>query len=294
MTKVWLITGSSRGFGRDLTEATLAAGHNVIATARDPAALADLRARYAGRLITVAHDVTKPEQAVSAISVAFDTFGQLDVLVNNAGYGFIGAFEEMSDDEFRGQIDTNFWGAVHTTRAAIPRLRQQGSGHIIQFSSVGGRGAAPGLSGYNASKFAVEGFSESIAQELKPLGIKLTILEPSGFRTDWGASSMRYAQPMDAYEPSVGRLRKHIQGNAGKEAGDPRKAADAVLAIVGLEEPPLRLPLGKAAYTMLTHHYINSLESLVKWASYTNSVDFDETAPKGENAMITAHRELAK
>jgi NAD(P)-dependent dehydrogenase (short-subunit alcohol dehydrogenase family) len=235
----------------------------------------------------------KTEHAVRAVNTAFDTFGRLDVLVNNAGYGLIGAFEEMTEEEFRSQIDTNFWGVVHTTRVAIPRLRQQGSGHIIQFTSVGGRGANAGLSGYNASKFAVEGFSESIAQELKPLGIKLTIVEPSGFRTDWGGSSMHYAAPMDAYEPSVGLLRKHIERNVGREAGDPRKAAAAVLAIARLEAPPLRLPLGKAAFSMLKHHYSNSLESLEQWESYTNSVDFDDVTDNGENAMVTAQRNLA-
>ena len=140
----------------------------------------------------------------------------------------------------------------------------------------------------------MEGFSESIAQELKPLGIKLTIVEPSGFRTDWGGSSMHYAAPMDAYEPSVGLLRKHIERNVGREAGDPRKAAAAVLAIARLEAPPLRLPLGKAAFSMLKHHYSNSLESLEQWANYTNSVDFDDVTDNGEDAMVTAQRNLAK
>ena len=294
MAKTWLITGSSRGFGRYLVEAVLAAGDNVLATARHLAVLEDLRQDAGSRLVTLGQDVTKPEHAVRAVNRAFDTFGRLDVLVNNAGYGLIGAFEEMAEEEFLGQIDTNFWGVVHTTRAAIPRLRQQGSGHIIQFTSVGGRGANAGLSGYNASKFAVEGFSESIAQELKPLGIKLTIVEPSGFRTDWGGSSMHYAAPMDAYEPSVGLLRKHIERNVGREAGDPRKAAAAVLAIARLEAPPLRLPLGKAAFSMLKHHYSNSLESLEQWANYTNSVDFDDVTDNGEDAMVTAQRNLAK
>jgi NAD(P)-dependent dehydrogenase (short-subunit alcohol dehydrogenase family) len=294
MAKTWLITGSSRGFGRYLVEAVLAAGDNVLATARNPAVLEDLHQDAGSRLVTLEQDVMKPEHAVRGVNTAFDTFGRLDVLVNNAGYGLIGAFEEMTEEEFRGQIDTNFWGVVHTTRVAIPRLRQQGSGHIIQFTSVGGRGANAGLSGYNASKFAVEGFSESIAQELKSLGIKLTIVEPSGFRTDWGGSSMHYAAPMDAYEPSVGLLRKHIERNVGREAGDPRKAAAAVLAIARLEDAPLRLPLGKAAFSMLKHHYSNSLESLEQWASYTNSVDFDDVTDNGENAMVTAQRNLAK
>jgi NAD(P)-dependent dehydrogenase (short-subunit alcohol dehydrogenase family) len=276
MSNVWFITGSSRGLGRSLTEAVLERGHNVVATARKPGALDDLKARFGYQLLPVALDVTDPARAEAAIRSAFDAFGRLDVLVNNAGYGSIGAFEEMSAAEFKGQIDTNFWGVVQVTRAALPPLREQGSGHIIQITSVGGRAAFPGLSGYHAAKFAVEGFSEALAQEIKPLGLKVTIVEPGGFRTDWAGASMTYATPIEAYRPTVGVMRGHIETHAGQEPGDPRKAAEAILAIAGQAAPPLRLPLGNDALAVLRHGYKASVEELERWAHLTRSTDFDD------------------
>jgi NAD(P)-dependent dehydrogenase (short-subunit alcohol dehydrogenase family) len=198
MSKVWFITGSSRGLGRALTEAVLEAGHRVVATARRPEQLAEFVKTYGERIGTVKLDVTSPQDAESAVAAAINAFGRIDVVVNNAGYGFAGAFEEMSVDEFRGQIDTNFWGVVHVTRAVLPILRRQGAGLLIQITSSGGRMAVPGLSAYHAAKFAVEGFSEALAQEIKPLGLKLTIVEPGGFRTDWAGASMSYASPIEA------------------------------------------------------------------------------------------------
>jgi len=177
MSKVWFITGSSRGLGRTLTETVLEAGHRVVATARQPEQLADLGKRYGKQLRTVQLDVKSPAEAEKAVAAAKEAFGRIDVLVNNAGYGFMGAFEEMTSDEFKGQIDTNFWGVVHVTRASLPLLRKQGFGHIIQITSIGGRNAFPSLSGYHAAKFAVEGFSESLAQEIEPLGLKLTLVD---------------------------------------------------------------------------------------------------------------------
>ncbi len=175
MSKVWFITGSSRGFGRALTEAVLESGHQVIATARKPEQLAELVKTYGNRLRTVKLDVTSPDDAAQAVASAVAAFGHIDMVVNNAGYGFLGAFEEMTPDEFKAQIDTNFWGVVNVTRAFVPVLRKQGFGHIIQITSIGGRIAVAGFSGYHAAKYAVEGLSESLAQELKPLGVKLTI-----------------------------------------------------------------------------------------------------------------------
>ena len=208
MSKVWFITGSSRGLGRALTEVVLAAGHLVVATARKPERLADLSKVYGDRIRTAKLDVTSPVDAKEAVTLAKQAFGRIDVVVNNAGYGFTGAFEEMSPEEFNAQIDTNFWGVVHVTRAVLPVLREQGHGHIIQVTSTGGRLAVPGISAYHAAKFAVEGLSESLAQEIKPLGLKLTIVEPGGFRTDWAGASMAFAKPMKAYTSVLDAIRR--------------------------------------------------------------------------------------
>ncbi len=275
MSKVWFITGSSRGLGRALTEAVLEAGHQVVATARRPEQLADLTAKYGSRVCPVKLDVTSPSEVEKAVAAGLGAFGHLDIVVNNAGYGFIGAFEEMSAAEFQGQIDTNFWGVVHVTRAIVPLLRKQGSGHIIQVTSIGGRITVPGLSGYHAAKFAVEGFSETLAQELKPLGVKVTIVEPGGFRTDWAGDSMAYAKPMEAYAPSVGLIRSHIEPSSGHQPGDPRKAAQAILKIAKIEEPPLRLALGNDALAFLRHGYKSAAEELECWVDFSQSTDFD-------------------
>jgi NAD(P)-dependent dehydrogenase (short-subunit alcohol dehydrogenase family) len=275
MSKVWFITGSSRGLGRALTETVLEAGHRVVATARQPEQLADLGKRYGKQLRTVQLDVKSPAEAEKAVAAAIEAFGRIDIVVNNAGYGFMGAFEEMTPDEFKGQIDTNFWGVVHVTRASLPLLRKQGFGHIIQITSIGGRNAFPSLSGYHAAKFAVEGFSESLAQEIGPLGLKLTLVEPGGFRTDWAGASMAYAKPMAAYAPVMDTIRGYMQRHSGQQAGDPRKAAKAILQLVEMKEPPLRLPLGNDAMAILRHGYKTSVEELERWADLTKSTDFD-------------------
>jgi NAD(P)-dependent dehydrogenase (short-subunit alcohol dehydrogenase family) len=275
MNKIWFVTGSSRGLGRTLVEAILAAGDKVIATARKPEELKDLSSIDGDRIRAVKLDVTSPEEVEQAVVTAVETFGRIDVLVNNAGYGFLGAFEEMSDQEFKGQIDTNFWGVVNVTRAILPHLRQQGSGHIIQITSVGGRSAFPGLSGYHAAKFAVEGFSEALALEVKPLGLKVTIVEPGGFRTDWAGTSMAFAKPIEAYTPTLGFMREQLQLRNGNQPGDPRKAARAILELVGMPEAPLRLPLGNDAMAVLRNGYQTSAEELERWAEITKSTDFD-------------------
>jgi NAD(P)-dependent dehydrogenase (short-subunit alcohol dehydrogenase family) len=287
MSKVWFITGSSRGLGRALTEAVLEAGHQVVATARQTEQLADLSKTYGKQLRTVKLDVKSPEEAESAVAAAVDAFGRIDVVVNNAGYGFMGAFEEMSPDEFKGQIDTNFWGVVHVTRAVLPVLRKQGSGHIIQITSIGGRSAFPGISGYHAAKFAVEGFSESVAQEIKPLGLNLTLIEPGGFRTDWAGASMAYAKPMAAYAPLMDPFRGYMEKHSGQQAGDPKKAAKVILELVEMKEPPLRLPLGNDAMAILRAGYKHSADELEKWAGITQSTDFD-----GLNESDTDHPAL--
>ena len=275
MSKVWFITGSSRGLGRALTEAVLEAGHQVVATARQPEQLTDLGKTYGKRLRAVKLDVKSPAEAEKAVTAAMEAFSHIDVVVNNAGYGFTGAFEQMSPDEFKGQIDTNFWGVVHVTRAVLPVLRKQGSGHIIQITSVGGRSALPSLSGYHAAKFAVEGFSESLAQEIRPLGLKLTLVEPGGFRTDWAGASMAYAKPMAAYAPLMDTIRGYREKHSGQQAGDPRKAAKVILQLVEMKEPPLRLPLGNDAMAILRHGYKTNAEALERWSDLTKSTDFD-------------------
>lgn len=275
MSKTWFITGSSRGLGRSLAEAVLAQGGWVVATARKPEALDDLKAKYGDRVLPVALDVTDPAQVQQAIDVAIKAFGQIDVLVNNAGYGFAGAFEEMTPEEFKRQIDTNFWGVVNVTRAALPVLRGQGFGHIIQITSIGGRLAVPGLSAYHAAKFAVEGMSEALAQEVRPLGIKVTIVEPGGFRTDWAGSSMAFAKPIEAYDPTVGAVRGMLEQLTGKEPGNPAKAAQAIIQITNETEPPLRLPLGTDAHALLGHTYKSNIESLERWKDITRSTDFE-------------------
>ncbi len=188
----------------------------------------------------------------------------------------------MTDDEFKGQIDTNFWGVVHVTRAVLPILRKQGFGHIIQITSVGGRLGVPGMSGYHAAKFAVEGLSESIAQEIKPLGLKMTIVEPGGFRTDWAGASMAFAKPIEAYAPSVGMIRGYMEQRAGQQPGDPAKGAAAILKLVDLAEPPLRLALGNDAMAFLRRSYANSVEELERWAEITGSTDFDGAPVEGK------------
>ena len=275
MSKVWFITGSSRGLGRALTESVLEAGHQVVATARQPEQLADLEKTYGKQLRAVKLDVKSAAETEKAVIAAMETFSRIDVVVNNAGYGFMGAFEEMTPEEFEGQIDTNFWGVVQVTRAVLPVLRKQGSGHIIQITSIGGRSAFPSLSGYHAAKFAVEGFSESLSQEIRPLGLKLTLVEPGGFRTDWAGASMAYAKPMAAYAPVIDTIRGFMENHSGQQAGDPHKAAKVILQLVEMSEPPLRLPLGNDAMAILRNGYKTNAQELERWSDLTKSTDFD-------------------
>ena len=207
MAKVWLVTGSARGLGREIVEAALQAGEQVVATARDPRQLADLSARHGERVRAIALDVTDPQAARQAVQAAVDAFGRLDVVVNNAGFGHLVPFEQSSEDDFRAQIDTNFYGVVNVTRAALPVLRQQRAGHIIQISSVGGRVGMAGLSAYQAAKWAVGGFTEVIRQELAPFGVHVTALEPGGMKTEWGHQAAGATPELwPDYVPSVGAV----------------------------------------------------------------------------------------
>lgn len=275
MSQVWFITGSSRGLGRAIAEAALAAGYQVVGSARNPESLAALKEQYGEQFQAVALDVNDAAAAESAIAAACEAFGRIDVLVNNAGYGFTGAFEEMTAAQFSAQVETNFNGVVNVTRAALPRLREQGSGHIFQVTSIGGRLAMPGLSGYHAAKFAVEGLSEALASEIAPLGVKMTIVEPGGFRTDWAGASMDYAEPMEAYAGIMDNMRTLMNSVGGSEIGDPERAAQTLLKVAQLEEAPLRLPLGSDALLFLKSSYQRSLDELDRWSEFSRSTDFE-------------------
>lgn len=285
MSQVWLITGSSRGFGKALAEAVLEAGHSLVATARNPTPLQTLITRYGDRVRTTALDVTDPAAASAAMQVALSAFGQLDVVVNNAGYGNIAAIEEVDMDDFRAQLETNFFGVVNVTRAALPVLRQQGGGHIIQFSSLGGRIGTPGVAAYQSAKWAVEGFSEVLAKEVAPLGIHVTLVEPGGFRTDWAGSSMAVQEPGPAYAATVGKMLEFRQHGAGMQSGDPAKAAQAILAIAAEPKPPLRLLLGSDAVFLAGRQLENIAAEDAKWRTLSLSTDFDST-PEAVQARL--------
>ena len=254
--RVWFITGCSTGFGRLLAEEVLKRGERVIATARDEGKVIDFADRY-------------PDTIAASVQDAIDSFGQIDVLVNNAGYGLTGAVEEASDEEIEQVISTNVLGTVDTTRAILPHMRERRSGHILNLSSAAGLVGTQGLAYYNLTKFAVEGFSEALAMETKPLGIKVTLIEPGPFRTDFLGRSGQVAKH---------KMREYFETQAGKQAGDPQKAVEAMIAVVNAPEPPMRLVLGRNAYD----RYRNKLEaeqnSLALWSETTLGADFSDGA----------------
>ncbi|HUP91240.1 MAG TPA: oxidoreductase [Solimonas sp.] len=246
--RVWLITGCSKGLGRTLAAEVLARGDRVVATARNASSLAALAAEAPARVLALALDVTDQARVGEVVQQATERFGRIDVLVNNAGYGLAGAVEEVSDAEARAQMETNFFGALACTRAVLPGMRARKSGHILQISSIAGFAATPGLGIYNASKFALEGFSEALAQEVAPLGIRVTIVEPGPFRTDWAGPSLIAARTeLPDYAATAGRTRGYLRQVSGQQAGDPQRAARAMIQVVESAEPPLRLPLGAIA-----------------------------------------------
>jgi len=275
MSQVWLVTGSSRGLGRALAEAVLAEGHKLVATARIPVQLGDLVERYGGQVRPVALDVTDAHAASNAVKAAVDTFGRLDVLVNNAGYGDIGSIEDTTDAVFRAQIETNLFGVINVTKAAIPLMREQRSGRIIQISSVGGRLGTPGLAPYQTAKWGVEGFSEVLAKEVAPLGIKVTIIEPGGFRTDWSGASMTIRPSRPEYDPTVGAVAGFQREYSGTQPGDPAKAAAVIMRIASLDEPPLRLLLGSNAVHLAEQNDLARIEGDRKWRELSVSTDFE-------------------
>lgn len=273
-TKVWLITGSTRGLGRALAEAVLAAGHKLVATGRDPGQLKSLVGRYGDQIRAVALDVTSEQAATGAAAEAIKAFGRLDVVANNAGYGDVCPIEDMRMAEFRAQVETNLFGVVHVTKAAIPFMREQGSGHILQFSSIGGRIGPIGRAAYAAAKWGVEGFSEVLSKEVGPLGVKVTIIEPGGFRTDFAGSSSTIREARPEYDATVGKTARFQRGFNGKQPGDPAKAAAAVLRITGSDNPPLRLILGSEAFKAIEQNDLAKLNSDRKWKELSISTDF--------------------
>jgi len=262
--KTWFITGTSRGFGREWTAAALERGDRVAATARDTSSLDDLVEKYGDALLPIALDVTDREADFAAVQQAFDHFGRLDVVVNNAGYGQFGMAEELSEQELREQIETNVFGAIWVTQAALPLLRQQGSGHIIQVSSIGGVSAFPNLSAYHASKWALEGFSQALAQEVAEFGIHVTLVEPGGFATDWSGPSARTAQPNPVYDGARERRAKQ-RARLATGAGDPSASAAALLRVVDADEPPLRVFFGASAFDIVRPDYESRLAGWEKW-----------------------------
>ena len=274
MSKVWLITGSSRGLGRAFAEAALAAGDQVVAAARDPAQLIDLQNRYGGSVRTPALDVTNESQARSAVDTAIETYGRLDVLVNNAGYGNVSPVEDTSLDEFRAQIETNLFGVIIMTKAVLPYFCERGAGHIVQVTSIGGRIGPVGRAPYAAAKFGVEGFSESLSKEVRPLGVKVTIIEPGGFRTDFAGASTELRAGRAEYDATVGAAERFQREYDGKQPGDPARAAAVLLQIAAMSEPPLRLLLGSDAFTAAEQNALQKLESDRKSKDLSFSTDY--------------------
>ena len=264
MSKTWFITGTSRGFGREWAIAALERGDKVAATARDAASLDDLARKYGDALLPIALDVTDRDADLAAVARAHDHFGRLDIVVNNAGYGHFGMIEELTEEEARAQIETNLFGALWVTQAALPYLREQGSGHIIQVSSIGGISAFPLVGIYHASKWGLEGFSQALAQEVASFGIHVTLVEPGAFSTDWAGSSSRRS----AEHPAYAEVHRTTQENRAKRAsnpGDPEATRDAILRVVDAEEPPLRVFFGEAPLAIATADYEQRLATWNRW-----------------------------
>ncbi len=276
-SRTWFITGASTGFGRLLAEALLKRGEQVAATARNKAHIDDLAQQYPGRAQAFALDVTQPEQIVATAAQAIEAFGHIDVLVNNAGYGVNGAIEEVSEEEFEPMFQTNVYGLIRTTRAFLPHFRERKTGHIINFSSIGGLIGSPGWGFYNTTKFAVEGFSEALAGEMKPLGVRVTVIEPGPFRTDFlGRSGKLAAREIPEYAQSAGGARNYLKTQSGKQPGDPQKAVEAVITVVDSPEPPVHLILGKTAYTRFGNKLLQWRKEMDAWESVSLGADFPE------------------
>jgi NAD(P)-dependent dehydrogenase (short-subunit alcohol dehydrogenase family) len=274
MTPIWMITGSSRGIGRAVAEAVLAAGHSLMATARDPDTLDDLVSRYGDRIRTARLDVTDPQQVDAAVQETVRAFGRIDVVANIAGYGNIGSIEDTSLEDIRAQIETNLFGTINVTKAVLPVMRTQRAGHIIQFSSVGGRIGSTGRAAYSAAKWGVEGFSEVLATETAPLGIKVTIIEPGGFRTDFAGTTSKMHAGRPEYDATVGAAERFQRDYDGKQPGDPAKAAAVIVAVAALAQPPLRLLLGSDAVRIVEQADLAKAAADLQWRHLSVSTDY--------------------
>jgi NAD(P)-dependent dehydrogenase (short-subunit alcohol dehydrogenase family) len=274
MPKTWLITGSSRGLGRAISEAVLASGDNLAATARNKDGLKDLIAKFGDRVLVLSLDVTSFQSACEAVKATVHKFGRLDVVANVAGYGNLGPIEDTEIEDFRAQIETNLFGTIYLSKAAIPTMRQQRAGHIINFSSVGGRIGSTGRAAYSAAKFGVEGFSEVMATEMAPLAVKVTIIEPGGFRTDFAGSSTKIQEVRPEYDSTVGKAARFQAEYNGNQPGDPAKAAEVILKVANMPEPPLRLLLGSDAVGIVEKADLRKAESDKKWRHLSTSTDF--------------------
>lgn len=275
MSKVWLITGCSTGFGRELAKEVLKAGYNVGVASRNTDDVKDIIEAYPETAIAVKLDVTKADEIKAAVQQVKEKFGRVDVLVNNAGIGYFGAIEESEEDEVRRMFEINFWGLANVTNEVLPLMRAQRSGHIVNIASIGGLVGFPGVGFYNATKFAVDGYSEALAKETAPLGIKVTVINPSGFRTDWAGRSANNSKIIiDDYKETAEANKNAIRGYSGRQPGDPERAAKAILKAVEAENPPLHLLLGVAALKGAR----NKLEVLKKdydtWEETTTGADF--------------------
>ncbi len=274
--KTWFITGASSGFGRAFAEHAISRGYNVVASARNVDRLQDLVALAPSRVLTVRLDVNRTQDIQPAIDAAVTRFGRIDVLINNAGYGVVGAVEETPEAEWRAIMDTNFFGAIAVTQAALPVLREQRSGAIVNISSLGGQLSFAGFSAYSASKFALEGASEALAMELAPFGIKVLVVEPGAFRTELMGDATRRMTPMQAYETTVGGTRALASGMHGTQQGDPRKAAAAIEKALDAPVTPLRLQLGADAVEAVRNHAEALLRDLAQWQDVAVATRIDD------------------
>jgi NAD(P)-dependent dehydrogenase (short-subunit alcohol dehydrogenase family) len=280
MQQVWFITGSSRGLGRALAGAALDAGDSVVATARQPGQLAEFADRYGDRVLPLALDVTDAGAVRDAVAAGAGRFGRLDVVVNNAGYANVAPVETGDEADFRAQFETNFWGVYNVSRAVISQLRAQGGGIIVQFSSVGGRvGGSPGIASYQAAKFAVDGFSRVLAVETAPFGIKVMVVEPSGFATDWAGSSMTVHEIPAGYDGTIGEMDRRMRRNPAGPAGDPERAAEIIVNTVKRDNPPTHLLLGVNAVEMALGYSRRQLAEAAAWEDVSRSADYAEPYP---------------
>jgi len=270
MSKVWFVTGSSKGFGREFVLAALERGDKVAATARNSDSLSDLVEKYGDAVLPLQLDVTDRDQVYAAVKAAQDTFGRLDVVINNAGYGLFGTVEEITEQQLRDQLETNLFGVFNVTQAVLPIMRKQGSGHIIQISTIGGIGAFPTLGGYHASKWALEGLSESLAQEVAGFGIKVTLVEPGGFDTDWGSASATVAEA----QPQYAAIHEGMAAQRANSASPkPVGFGSAILKVVDAEKPPLRVFFGEQPVQIASHIYQQRLAEWAEWAPVSREAE---------------------